>query len=59
MSDDLLHCSLKVNKIKFISNPHLADMYMNHSEVINNTSAKQTIQLHQGQHFFQRKNELP
>ena len=30
-----------------------------YSEVINNTSAKQTIPLHQGQHFFQRRNELP
>ena len=28
---------------------------MNHSEVINNTSAKQTIQLHPGQHFFSKK----
>ena len=37
----------------------LAFENMNHSEVINNTSAKQTIQLHPGQHFFQRKNELP
>ena len=30
---------------------------MNHSEVINNTSAKQTIQLHPGQHFFSKKKK--
>ena len=38
-------------KLGLLPPPH-----MNHSEVIN-TSAKQTIQLHPGQHF--QKNELP